>query len=601
MQKHLQNRVKSGKIITIFNKGTNMAYISEEELNNIRSNADIVDVISEYLDLKQRGRNYVAVCPFHDDHSPSLVVSRERQMFTCFTCKTSGNVFSFVMKYENVSFPEAVQTVAKKIGYTLKGDFSNFKESKYKKEFEIMDFVTKYYTNNINTTSGINALKYLENRGITKDIIKEFNIGLALDKKDDLYNILLKKNYSLEDLSDLGFVNKINLNVYDTFINRIMIPIENLQGNVVGFTGRIYNGEEDTAKYLNTKETKIFKKGSILFNYHNARNAIRETKVVVVVEGNMDAITLSSKGIKNVVALMGVAMSQVQIDTLKKLNVPIILMLDNDAAGLDATLKNGELLRKAGIDTRVVRLSGAKDPDEYIRAKGVDALKDNIKHAISFLDFLLEHLKQDLDLNNITDLKKYINNVISHINYEDDLTKQLIISKISRDYLIDEQILIGELNITPKKEVVKKEEKREVIPKVSKYHKAVSKILYMMMHDNKYITIYKNKLGYFKEKIERVVASEIVYYNSEHENINIADFITYITNNEEISNYVSNIISENKNTSDSVSEFNDCVDAVLKILKEDEIKELKSKIVKELDMDKKVELMNKLMELKKEV
>ncbi len=578
-----------------------MAYISEEELNNIRSNADIVDVISDYLDLKQRGRNYVAVCPFHDDHSPSLVVSRERQMFTCFTCKTSGNVFSFVMKYENVSFPEAVQTVAKKIGYTLKGDFSNFKESKYKKEYEIMDFVTKYYTNNINTTSGINALKYLENRGITKDIIKEFNIGLAFDKRDDLYNILLKKNYSLQDLSDLGLVNKINLNVYDTFINRIMIPIENLQGNVVGFTGRIYNGEEDTAKYLNTKETKIFKKGSILFNYHNARNAIRETKTVVVVEGNMDAITLSAKGIKNVVALMGVAMSQVQIDTLKKLNVPIILMLDNDAAGLDATLKNGELLRKAGIDTRVVRLSGAKDPDEYIRAKGVDALKDNIKHAISFLDFLLEYLKQDLDLNNITDLKKYINSIISHINYEDDLTKQLIISKISKDYLIDEQILIGELNINPKKEVVKKEEKREVIPKVSKYHKAVSKILYMMMLDNKYITIYKNKLGYFKEKIERVVASEIVYYNSEHGNINIADFITYITNNEELSNYVSNIISENKNTSDSVSEFNDCVDAVLKILKKDEMDELVEKIKKELDMNKKMELMTRLTEIKKEV
>ncbi len=578
-----------------------MAYISEEELNNIRSNADIVDVISDYLDLKQRGRNYVAVCPFHDDHSPSLVVSRERQMFTCFTCKTSGNVFSFVMKYENVSFPEAVQIVAKKIGYTLKGDFSNFQESKYKKEYEIMDFVTKYYTNNINTTSGINALKYLENRGITKDIIKEFNIGLALDKRDDLYNILLKKNYSLEDLSDLGLVNKINLNVYDTFINRIMIPIENLQGSVVGFTGRIYNGEEDTAKYLNTKETKIFKKGSILFNYHNARNAIRETKTVVVVEGNMDAITLSAKGIKNVVALMGVAMSQVQIDTLKKLNVPIILMLDNDAAGLDATLKNGELLRKAGVDTRVVRLSGAKDPDEYIRAKGVDALKDNIKHAISFLDFLLEHLKQDLDLNNITDLKKYINSIISHINYEDDLTKQLIISKISKDYLIDEQILIGELNINPKKEVVKKEEKREVIPKVSKYHKAVSKILYMMMLDNKYITIYKNKLGYFKEKIERVVASEIVYYNSEHGNINIADFITYITNNEELSDYVSNIISENKNTSDSVSEFNDCVDAVLKILKKDEMDELVEKIKKELDMNKKMELMTRLTEIKKEV
>ena len=578
-----------------------MAYISEEELNNIRSNADIVDVISDYLDLKQRGRNYVAVCPFHDDHSPSLVVSRERQMFTCFTCKTSGNVFSFIMKYENVTFPEAVQIVAKKIGYALKGNLSNFKESKYKKEYEIMEFATKYYCNNINTASGIKAIKYLEDRGITKDIIKEFNIGVSLDKKEDLYNILLKKNYSLEDIADLGLVNKINLNVYDTFINRIMIPIENLQGSVVGFTGRIYNGEQDMAKYLNTKETKIFKKGSILFNYHNARNSIREEKQVIVVEGNMDAITLSSKGIKNVVALMGVALSEVQIDTLKKLKVPIILMLDNDSAGLDATVKNGELLRKAGVDTRVVRLSDAKDPDEYIRAKGVDALRDNIKHAMSFLDFLLEYLKQNLDLNNITDLKKYINSVISHINYEDDLTKQLIISKISKEYQIDEQILIGEINLTPQKEIVKKEEKKEIKPKISKYHKAVSKILYMMMLDNKYITIYKNKLGYFKEKIERVVASEIVYYNREHGSINIADFITYITSNEELSNYVSNIISENKNTIDSVSEFNDCIDAVLKILKEDEIKELKSKIVKELDMDKKVELMNKLMDLKKDV
>ena len=578
-----------------------MAYISEEEINNIRSNADIVDVISDYLDLKQRGRNYVAVCPFHDDHSPSLVVSRERQMFTCFTCKTSGNVFSFIMKYENVTFPEAVQIVAKKIGYALKGNLSNFKESKYKKEYEIMEFATKYYCNNINTASGIKAIKYLEDRGITKDIIKEFNIGVSLDKKEDLYNILLKKNYSLEDIADLGLVNKINLNVYDTFINRIMIPIENLQGSVVGFTGRIYNGEQDMAKYLNTKETKIFKKGSILFNYHNARNSIREEKQVIVVEGNMDAITLSSKGIKNVVALMGVALSEVQIDTLKKLKVPIILMLDNDAAGLDATVKNGELLRKAGVDTKVVRLSDAKDPDEYIRAKGVDALRDNIKHALSFLDFLLEYLKQNLDLNNITDLKKYINSVISHINYEDDLTKQLIISKISKEYQIDEQILIGEINLTPQKEIVKKEEKKEIKPKISKYHKAVSKILYMMMLDNKYITIYKNKLGYFKEKIERVVASEIVYYNREHGSINIADFITYITSNEELSNYVSNIISENKNTIDSVSEFNDCIDAVLKILKEDEIKELKSKIVKELDMDKKVELMNKLMDLKKDV
>ena len=574
-----------------------MAYINEEEINTIRSNADIVEIIGDYLDLKPKGRNYVALCPFHDDHSPSLVVSRERQMFTCFTCKTSGNVFSFIMKYENVSFPEAVRVVAKKIGYNLKGDFSNFKENKYKKEYDIMNFATKYYSNNINTSAGINAYKYLENRGITKDIIKEFNIGLAVDKKDDLYNILTNKNYSLEDLSDLGLVNKINLNVYDTFINRIMIPIENLQGQVVGFTGRIYNNEKDLAKYLNTKETKIFKKGDILFNYHNARNSIREEKQVVVVEGNMDAITLSSNGIKNVVALMGVALSQVQVDTLKKLNVPIILMLDNDSAGLDATVKNGEILRKTGVDTRVVRLTDAKDPDEYIRSKGVNALKNNIKHAINYLDFILEYLKRDLDLNNISDLKKYINNVILSINSEDDLTKELIISKISKEYQIDEKILKQNIDIKP---IKRKEIKKEENPKISKYQKAVSKILYMMMLDNKYITIYKNKLGYFKEKKEREIASEIIYYNSKN-NINIADFLTYILNNEELSEFIDNILSENENTKDSIEEFNNCIEVVLKILKEDEISKLKEEIKKEVDINKKVELMTRLTEIKKEV
>ena len=574
-----------------------MAYISEEEINNIRSNADIVDVISDYLDLKPKGRNYVALCPFHDDHSPSLVVSRERQMFTCFTCKTSGNVFSFIMKYENVSFPEAVRVVAKKIGYNLKGDFSNFKENKYKKEYDIMNFATKYYSNNINTSAGINAYKYLENRGITKDIIKEFNIGLAVDKKDYLYNILTNKNYSLEDLFDLGLVNKINLNVYDAFINRIMIPIENLQGQVVGFTGRIYNNEKDLAKYLNTKETKIFKKGDILFNYHNARNSIREEKQVVVVEGNMDAITLSSNGIKNVVALMGVALSQVQVDTLKKLNVPIILMLDNDSAGLDATVKNGEILRKTGVDTRVVRLTDAKDPDEYIRSKGVNALKNNIKHAINYLDFILEYLKEGLDLTNVSDLKKYINNVILSINNEDDLTKELIISKISKEYQIDEKILKQNIDIKP---IKRKEIKKEENSKISKYQKAVSKILYMMMLDNKYITIYKNKLGYFKEKKEREVASEIIYYNSKND-INIADFLTYILNNEELSEFIDNILGENENTKDSIEEFNNCIEVVLKILKEDEINKLKEEIKKEVDINKKVELMTRLTEIKKEV
>lgn len=580
-----------------------MAYIKDEELSAILERADIVDIISDYLSLKQRGKNYLAVCPFHDDHSPSLVVSRERQIFNCFTCRTGGNVFTFVMKYENVGFVEAVKIVADKIGYNL--NISDYTDHSLhnKDDYEIMDFAKKYYLNNIFTEQGVKARKYLENRGIDEAIIKEFNIGLSLSDKDTLYKVLSNKKYDLDKIANLGLVNKVGLDIYDVFTNRIMIPIEDLKGQVVGFTGRIFNNETDTAKYMNTKETEIFKKGHILFNYHNARKSIRDAKEVVVVEGNMDAITLSAKGIKNVVALMGVALSTEQINVLKKLKVPVILMLDNDSAGMDATVKNGELLQSAQIDTRVVRLTGAKDPDEYIRLKGVNALKDNIKHALKYIDFKLEYLKNNKNLNNMEDLIEYVKEVIFSLNSADDLTKELVISKISKDYEIDAEILKQELknDMVNKTKKVMTDTRQVDKPRLSKYDIAVSKILFSMMCDPTYITIYKNRLGYFKEKKERTLVSEIVYYNNVHNNINLADFITYVMPQEDLSEYVNEIINLNSNTVVSLEEFNSCVDVVLEILKKDEIKELKEKIKKELDVNKKVELIARLTELKKEV
>lgn len=580
-----------------------MAYIKDEEINAIRERADIVDIISDYLTLQQRGKNFLAVCPFHDDHSPSLTVSKERQMFNCFTCHTGGNVFSFVMKYENVGFVEAVKIVADKIGYNLNiGNYQDYRSTN-KEDYEIMDFAKKYYLNNIFTESGTSARRYLSERGIDESIIREFNIGLASSAKDTLYKLLSNKKYSLDKLADLGLVNKVGLDVYDVFTNRIIIPIEDLKGSVVGFTARIYNGEKDTAKYMNTKETAIFKKGHILFNYHNARQSIREEKEVIVVEGNMDAIKVSASGIKNVVALMGVSLSKEQIDVLKKLKVPVILMLDNDNAGLNATVKNGEELQNAGVDTKVVRLTDAKDPDEYIRLKGVDALKDNIHHASKYIDFKLEYLKMNKNLSNMEDLISYVKEVISSLNNVDDLTKELVISKISKDYEIDAEIIKRELKQNPV--AVSSAEPTATKPvkkaKLSKYHIAASKILYDMMLDSSYITIYKNRLGYFKEKIERMLASEIVYYEKTHNNINIADFISYMIPEEELSDYINLIISENQNSVVSQEEFNSCVDAVLKILKKDEIEELKVRIKNEMDVNKKVELIAKLTELKKEV
>ena len=576
-----------------------MAYISNEEINEIRSRANIVDIISGYLQVSSKGKNYVALCPFHNDHSPSLIISPEKQIFNCFTCRTGGNVFSFVMKYENVSFAEAVSIVAKKVGFNLKNNVFVKSENKYSKDYEIYEYAMKYYLNNINTTDGSKARDYLLKRGINETIIKEFKLGYSGSSKDTFYKLATNKGWDIETLNKLGLINKVNENVYDTFINRVVIPIENLKGEVVGFTGRIFNGEDNTAKYLNTKETEIFKKSSLLFNYHNAKNYIRDRKSVIVVEGNMDAIKMSAKGFKNVVALMGVALSNEQIDILKRLKVPVILMLDNDNAGEDATIKNGESLINSGVDTKVIRLSGAKDPDEYLEKFGIDAMQNNIDKAIKYIDFKIECLKKDKDLSNMEDLITYVKEVINSINGEDDLTKEIILSKISKDYAIDIDILKSNLKTEVKKDA-KKEETQEVRDKkLTKYQKASHKVLYYMLMDSKYINLYKNTLGYFKERIERVLASEIVYYESNNGNIDVADFTTTIMGSEDEYEFLQIILSENGNTSVSDEEFNSCVKAILDIYKKDEIIKVKGLIASELDQTKKEELVKKLIDLKR--
>lgn len=576
-----------------------MAYISNEEINEIRSRANIVDIISGYLQVSSKGKNYVALCPFHNDHSPSLIISPEKQIFNCFTCRTGGNVFSFVMKYENVSFAEAVSIVAKKVGFNLKNDVFVKSENKYSKDYEIYEYAMKYYLNNINTTDGSKARDYLLKRGINETIIKEFKLGYSGSSKDTFYKLATNKGWDIETLNKLGLINKVNENVYDTFINRVVIPIENLKGEVVGFTGRIFNGEDNTAKYLNTKETEIFKKSSLLFNYHNAKNYIRDRKSVIVVEGNMDAIKMSAKGFKNVVALMGVALSNEQIDILKRLKVPVILMLDNDNAGEEATIKNGESLINSGVDTKVVRLSGAKDPDEYLEKFGIDAMQNNIDKAIKYIDFKIECLKKDKDLSNMEDLITYVKEVINSINGEDDLTKEIILSKISKDYAIDIDILKSNLKTEVKKDA-KKEKVVEVRDKkLTKYQKASHKVLYYMLMDSKYINLYKNTLGYFKERIERVLASEIVYYESNNGNIDVADFTTTIMGSEDEYEFLQIILSENGNTSVSDEEFNSCVKAILDIYKKDEIIKVKGLIASELDQTKKEELVKKLIDLKR--
>ncbi len=568
--------------------------INDEQILEIRQKADIVDVISEYISVSPHGKNHVSVCPFHDDHNPSMVISKEKQIFNCFTCHSGGNIFTFVMKYENVTFPEAVKIVASKVGVNLNVKSIGNNE-KFQKDYDIMDLSKKYYLNNINTKHGLEAKKYLNKRGITDDVINDFKIGLAVNEKDSLTNFLISQSYNVNELDKLGLTSKNGVDIYDTFRNRIVIPIDNISGNTVGFTGRIFNGE-DTAKYMNTKETHIFKKSNILFNYYNAKNYIREEKKVIIVEGNMDAIKMHASGIKNVVAIMGTAMTNEHVEILRKLKYQIILMFDNDNAGYEATLKNGELLLSKGISAEVIRLSEAKDPDEYIEKFGIEALKENIDKPIKYLDFKIEAIKQNKDLNSAEELSKFVKEIIELLKYVDNITKNIIVDKICKEYGIDKKVLINE--VKPAEEV-KYEVKEEVVKKKDNYKLIADIILYYIASDAKYLKIYKDDLNFFKEKEERNLASEINHFYEENKNGTFADFITYISKEEVLHKRILEIMSEYTNEELEHHKFIEYLEIMKGKIKKDEIKELKEKIKNELDINKKIKLMEKLTQLKK--
>lgn len=571
-----------------------MAYISEEEINNVRNNANIVDIISEYIPLKKNGSDYVGMCPFHDDHSPSMSVSSRLGIFKCFVCNTGGNVFTFVSKYENVSYPESIRIVASKCGIELHSQGSFEKKEKFQKEYDLMNLSLKFYQNNLATSFGKEAKEYLKSRGIDDNIIKNYKFGLSLGNTK-LKEFLESKKENLELAYELGLLNKDGINYYDMFSNRIMIPIFDNQGHLVGYTARAYLKDEKN-KYINSKETPIYKKSDILFNYYFAKDTARLNKELILVEGNMDAISLSNSGVKNVCALMGVLVHPKQIEAIKRLNSRVILVLDSDNAGSDATIKVGDQLYNEGINLYVVRLSGAKDPDEYIRKFGVDSFNDNVKHAIKYLDFKINYLKNNRNLNNSQELTEYIKEVIKSLEHSSELERDIVISKICNDYNIDKSIILN--NLTP---IEKKENKSvlKVKEKKSRYDLAVQELIYAMLTNNSFYKIYMDQLGYLKNKDEIDTAIMIGGYIKKHGEISISGFLDYTINQENVNKYVTKVLSSNLKENIDEKEFYDILDTVLKCINEEEIVELQEKIKKESDIAKKVDLINQLTELKK--
>ena len=573
--------------------------VTEEEIERILKSANIIDIISSYIPLTQKGKNYFGVCPFHEDHSPSMSVSEEKQIYKCFSCGAAGNVFTFVSEYENVKFLEAVKIVADKCGIPFSGVIQKEKPKKFTQEYEIMNLALKFYQNNLNSKEGLLAKEYLKKRDLDENVIKEFDLGLALSGDVSLNKLLTNKKYSLDALLRLGLVNQNNGYVNDVFQRRVMFPIHDLEGNVVGFTGRIY---EDTnqAKYINSKESDIFKKGQILFNYHRARPEIKRKKEVILVEGNMDAIRMYASGIKNVVALMGTSLTKDQVNILKNLRAKIILMFDNDAAGETATYQNGTILEEARLEFQVVRLSGPKDPDEYIIKNGVQALEENIRSPISFLDFKLKYFKKDKDLTKVDDLASYIKEIIGDLkNIPDALTRELTLKQISEEYQISLDLLKSELEKTEIKKVVETPPKKLEKKRISKYDKACQNIIYFMMNDGKFVERFLKELGYFSEKKYRNIANEIVYYYEANKKIELSSFISFISIKDYIVDDAMDIIRSSKVEDLQMDAFLEFILVAKKEMTKREIQELKEKMARSMDANEELELAKKILDLKK--
>ena len=577
-----------------------MPMISESKINEIRESADIVDIIKNYIPLGLKGKNYFGVCPFHQDHSPSMSVSKEKQMYKCFSCGAAGNVFTFVSNYENITFIEAVVKVAGILGISV-GDYTITKpKEKYEREYNAMDLALKFYQNTLRTKDGGAAREYLFKRGLNEEMQKVFDIGLSTTS-DKLYPFLKQKGMDEKFILDLGLITQEEESIKDTFKDRILFPIHDAKGHVVGFTGRVYKGDYKP-KYLNSKENHIFKKGNILFNYHRARDAIRTKKEVVIVEGNMDAIRMYVSGIKNTIALMGVSLTKEQIDLIRNLHATVILMLDNDEAGRTATLTNGEALESAGITCKVVRLSGEKDPDEYILKNGVQQMITNIAHAKSYLEFKIKALKDNKDLTDATVLSSYIKSVLKSISDEDAITKEVTINKLVEDYKLDKDLLNNELKklATNNNVNVKVVAREPLKKKINKEEISARSIIYYMMNDYKYIKMYQTNLGYFKRANYRGMANEILYYMTKNKTMNFADFMSYVAVSP-LKEEFETVIRDTKIEDFSDSTFLDYVLNIKESCIKGSIKECKKIIKDSSDILEQEKEMQKIITLKSEL
>lgn len=565
-------------------------------INEIRNSVDIVDVISGYLPLTARGKNYFGVCPFHDDHSPSMSVSKEKQIYTCFSCGATGNVIKFIQDYENISFIDAVKKCADIAGIVL--DFETKRDNRYEKYselYDIYDISYKFYQNNMNSSAASDAKKYLRGRDITDKEIKHFGIGLSLSDSALLTKLLKSKNITDKLLLKSGLIGESEngIDLYDLYRNRIMFPIHDANGRLVGYNGRAYHGEV-TNKYVNSKETPIFKKRDILYNYHRAKEFARQKKEIILMEGPMDVIRAYTIGIENVVATLGTAFGSSQAMLVRKLSTNVILCFDGDDAGLKATKSAIQELVKVGIEPKIVRLSDNQDPDEYIRKKGKEAFEKNLQNAMNIIEFKEYVLKRDIDTNNAEGLASYTNAMINEIkNIADEVLREISIIKLSNETKLSADFIRDKVGNIEKKDFVPKFKLNN--NKLTKFEKSERNLVYYMLKYPNVIRMYDKKITYMPTDKYRHLAFQINTFFKKYGYISTADLLTELRDDEDSIKVIGELEALELHEDYNEEEIDDYLENIRIYNEQQQIDRYKKEMLKEVDFNKKIELANKVI------
>lgn len=569
-----------------------MPRYSDETIEEVRQANDIVDVISQYVHLKRSGRNFFGLCPFHNEKSPSFSVSPDKQIFHCFGCGVGGNVFTFLTKIEGINFVEAVQTLAERANIqlpTFENNVDKVKEELKAKVYKVNEFTAEYYHENLYKPTAKIAQEYVKQRKLTNDTLKSFRIGFS-GKFNELYQALKKEGFEDPEILKSGLVNKNENGTYiDRYRNRLMFPICDGRGRVIAFGGRVL--DDSKPKYINSPENIVFSKGRNLFGLNVAKKSEEIKKKLLIVEGYMDVISLHQRGIKNVVAPLGTALTQQQGWLLRRTSEQIILSFDSDEAGLNAKIRAIDILQNMGCDIRVLMLEGAKDPDEFIVKYGNARFKNAIDKALSIVEFKVRLLKRNLDLNNTSDKIKFLNEIAKLISkIDNNIEKEVYIEKIAKEYEISKEAIYAEVNklsydknqsekiLEKSKPVVRhiKENKEQVPETIKRRENTVLAIL--LNGDLNIFQIIKQniKLEDFKDETNKEIVKKL-YEEFEKGNSNINGIID--TLGEEEQNHITEILADDY----EINDVEKAIDDVIRAYDKDRLNERKFKILELLE------------------